>query len=214
MLQTMHIFTPEGGIGASGLVISAASATLGTSMNVMKGLAKPAASTATGTAGHLSAPVYTTLENLASILLLTLAYGLIQINPWLLVGLVALIFASIVTFLIFAIVQMVRLKKGISRVLELTHTTPRAGLAVITECLVWGVGWFAWKGWARGTVMLLVWLVFISIGIAIQPGVLGIGLIFTPFPIMVLFFGLMVYFSIGLGSARDLLKYLEKQNIV
>jgi hypothetical protein len=212
-LESMRIFTPQGSIGTTGLAISAASATIGTSMTVMKAAAKPAISTTTGTGGHLAAPVYTTVENLASVVLMLLAYWLAQVNPWLLVALAAVLFVLIAAFLGYAIYQMWRLKKGITRVLQLTQTQPRAGLAVIVECLVWGVGWFAWKVWARGTVMFLAWLVILALVVAVTPVVLSLGLLFAPIPLLVLTLTLMVYFSIGFASARALLKTLEELKI-
>ena len=212
-LESMHIFTAQGTIGTTGVAISAASATIATSMTVMKAAAKPAMGSATGTGGHLAAPIYTTLENLASVVLMLLAYWLVQVNPWLLVALAAVLFVLTAAFLGYAIYQMWRLKKGISRVLQLTQTQPRAGLAVIVECLVWGLGWFAWKVWARGSVMFLVWLLVLALGAAATPMVLGLGLVFAPIPFLVLALTLMVYFSIGLASARSLLKTLENMEI-
>jgi hypothetical protein len=96
-------------------------------------------------------------------------------------------------------------------VLELTQTYPRAGLAVIAECFVWGSGWFAWKAWGRGAVMILFWLVVIAVGGALQPIVLGFGLFFPPIPAIALLVGLMIYFAIGLSSARALLQMVEKE---
>jgi hypothetical protein len=212
-LETMRIFTPEGSVGPTGLAISAASATIGTSMTVMKGTAKPVFSSASGTGGHLSAPIYTTLENLASVVLMLLAYWLVQVNPWLLVALAAVLFVLTVILLGYAIYQMWRLKKGISRVLQLTQSNPRAGLAIIAECFVWGSGWFAWQVWARGTVMILFWLVVLAVGIAVQPVVLGAGLVFAPFPVMVFVFALMLYLTIGMASAQALLGYLDEKKL-
>lgn len=213
-LESMQIFTPEGAVGTTGYAISAASATIGTSMTAMKAVVKPAISTTSGTAGHMAAPIYTTLENIASVSLLLLAYWLMQINPWLLVVLIVVLFLALLVSLIYAMYQMWRLKKGISKVLYLTQTQPRAGLAIITECFVWGVGWFAWKIWARGTVMLLLWFVAVAVIIAVQPFVLGMVVFFAPFPVLAIGLGLMVYFLIGVNSARALLHSLEEQKIV
>jgi hypothetical protein len=212
-LESMHIFTSAGSVGPTGLAISAASATIGTSMTLMKAAAKPAVGATTGTGGHLAAPVYTTLENLASVGLMALAYWLVQVNPWLLVALAAVLFLLVAAFLGVAIYHMWRLKKGVARVLQLTQTHPKAGLAVIVECLVWGIGWFAWKAWARGVVMFLVWLLAAAAAVALTPVVTGLGLIFAPIPMLAVALGLMIYFSIGLGSARALLNMLEEQKL-
>jgi len=212
-LESMHIFTPEGTVGSTGLVISAASAVIGTSMTVMRAAAKPAVGTATGTGGHLAAPINTTLENLASVALMVLAYWLAQVNPWLLVALAAVLFVLVAAMLVYALYQMWRLKKGVARVLQLTQTHPRAGLAVVVECLVWGVGWFAWKVWARGSVSFLAWLLVLALAAALFPVVTGLGLAFAPIPMLALALGLMIYLSIGLASARALLKMLEEQKL-
>jgi hypothetical protein len=212
-LESMQIFTQAGGIGPTGYAISAASATVGTSMTAMKALAKPSASVAAGTAGHVAAPLYTTLENLASIVLMVLAYRLMQVNPWLLVILIVVLFVVLLIFMLYAFYQMWRLKRGISKVLSLTQTQPRAGLSIIVECFVWGVGWFTWQAWARGTVMILVWVVALAIILALQPLILSVAVFFPPFPILALALGLLIYFSVGLHSGRALLKYLEEQEI-
>jgi hypothetical protein len=214
LLETMQIFTREGGIGPTGYAISAASATVGTSMTAMKALAKPSASMAAGTAGHVAAPFYTTLENLASIVLMALAYRLMQVNPWLLVVLIVVLFVVLLVFMIYAFYQMWRLKKGISKVLYLTQTQPRAGLSVVVECFVWGIGWFTWQMWARGTVMILVWVVALAVILALQPVILSVAVFFPPFPVMALVLGILIYFSVGFNSGRALLKHLEEQKIV
>ena len=214
MLETMYIFTPQGSVGATGVAISAASATIGTTMTVMKGAAKPAVSATTGISGHAAAPIYTTIENLMAVGLMALAYWLTTINPWLLVALTVLLFLLIAIILVYGFIQMRRMKRGIARVLELTQTHPRAGLAIITESVVWGTGWFAWKGWARGTVMLLAWVLFITIAIAVQPPALAVGIVFAPFPLMVIALLVLLYLYIGVNSARALMGYLSKQKII
>ena len=210
-LQSMQIFTADGNIGSTGYAVSAASAAVGTSMTAMKALAKPAISTVSGTSGHLNAPLYTTLENLASVVLMLLAYWLLQLDPWMLVVLAVALFVILLVLLIYAFYQMWRLKRGISKVLTLTQTHPRAGLAVIVECLVWGIGWFAWKVWARGMVMILLWVLVLAFIVAMQPVALGLTAVFPPAAITFWVMGAVIYFAIGLNSARSLLKFLEKE---
>ena len=214
MLETMFIFTPQGGIGTTGMAISAASATLGTGMTLMKGVSKPAVSASTGIAGNASASIYTTLENLAAVGLMALAYWLTTINPWLLVALTGFLFILITTIMVYGFIQMRKVKRGLTRVLELTQTNPRAGLAIITECVVWGVGWFAWKAWARGTVMFLAWLLFVTVAIAIQAPALAIGLIFPPFPLLVIALCILVYLYVGVSSSRALMEHLSSEKII
>ncbi len=213
-LQSMQIFTADGSIGSTGYAVSAASAAVGTSMTAMKALAKPAISTVSGTSGHLNAPLYTTFENLASIVLMLLAYWLLQLGPWMLVVLAAALFVILLVLLIYAFYQMWRLKRGISKVLTLTQTHPRAGLAVIVECLVWGIGWFAWKAWARGMVMFLLWVLVLALIVAMQPVALGLTAVFPPAAIVFWIMGGIIYFTVGLNSAHSLLKSLEKEKLI
>ncbi|MCE1254334.1 MAG: DUF4126 domain-containing protein, partial [Anaerolineae bacterium] len=101
-LQSMQIFTADGSIGPTGLVMGATSAAVGTSMTAMKALAKPAVSTVTATTGHLDAPLFTTIENLASVALMLLAYWLLQLDPWMLVVLAVALFIILLVLLIYA----------------------------------------------------------------------------------------------------------------
>ncbi|MBE9509002.1 MAG: DUF4126 family protein, partial [Chloroflexi bacterium] len=103
VLRTMQLFDPEGGIGTTGFLVAGGSALTATVLTGSKFLAKPAVSTATGTTGTVSAPIYATLENLASIILMALLFVLTQINPWLLVGLLALVTLLILGVLAYAI---------------------------------------------------------------------------------------------------------------
>jgi len=210
LLDTLKIFTTEGKIGVTGYMISGTSAAASASLTAIRAASKPFVSVSTGTHGTVSAPIYTTLENFSSIFLMVLAYFLTRINPWLLVGLFGATVLVIFGFAMLGVYQMWRLKRGIGRVLELTQTNPRRGLAIIAEFFVWGIGWFAWSIWGRGTVMILAWIVAIVLIIALQPVIIAAGAFFPPLlPFFVIIIG-SIYASIGLYSAKALLFHLEK----
>jgi hypothetical protein len=187
-LETMRIFDPQGHLGAAGAVIAGGSAVTALVLTGSKGLAKPALSVSTGTAGTASAPIFATIENVASVVLMALAYELCRVNPWLIVALLAVVIVAVAALVVFALYQLRRLKKGLGRVLYLAQVYPRAGLAVVVEFCVWGVGWLAWRAWGRGVVMLAVWVVWVALFITVPPAV-----------------------SVGVSSASALLKELEKE---
>ncbi len=113
VLDSLKIFNPEGGIGATGWAVSGASAMVGLSVTGMKALTKPMISSATGTTGHLAAPIFVTIENLMAIILMVVAYLLTAIDPWLLIALLGVVVFIILAGFIAAIYQMWRLKKGL-----------------------------------------------------------------------------------------------------
>ncbi len=215
MLDSLRIFTPQGGIGVTGWAVSGASALVGLSVTGVKALTKPMLSAATGTTGHLSAPIYITIENLLSVLLMAGAYLLTKVDPWLIIVLLAVVVILVIIIFIYAISQMVRLKRGIGKVLYLAQTNPKAGLAVVTEFFVWGSGWLAWKGWGRGVLMLLLWVLWIAFFISIQGLVLAIFSFIAPaIPFISFAAGavmVIIFLAIGFGTSGALLRYVESQ---
>ncbi len=157
-LQSLQIFDAAGqAVGTTGWLMAGGGAVTASALTGAKFLAKPALSTATGTAGTASAPTYATIENVASVILMGLAYLLTQINPWLLVGLFAIVTLLVLGILAWAVYQLWKLGRGIGRAIRLLETHPKAGLAVIAEFFVWGSGWLLWRHWNRGVVRLLLW---------------------------------------------------------
>lgn len=185
VLRTLQIFDPGGqSIGKIGWLMAGGGALAGATLTGAKFLAKPAVSTATGTAGTASAPAYATVENVASIVLMALAYLLTKINPWLLVGLLALVALIMAVVLGWAVYQLWRLGKGIGQVIHLLETDPQAGFAVVAEFFVWGSGWLLWKHWNRGIVRLTLWGLWIIAVFFVLPAVgtvLGVALAAVPF---------------------------------
>jgi hypothetical protein len=114
-LETMRIFDPQGHLGAAGAVIAGGSAVTALVLTGSKGLAKPALSVSTGTAGTASAPIFATIENVASVVLMALAYELCRVNPWLIVALLAVVIVAVAALVVFALYQLRRLKKGLGR---------------------------------------------------------------------------------------------------
>ena len=183
-LRTLQIFDPSGeSIGRVGWLMAGGGALAASTLTGAKFLAKPAISTATGTAGTASAPAYATVENVASVVLMALAYVLTQINPWLLVGLLALVMLAVVAVLAWSVYQLWKLGKGVGRVIRLIETRPRAGLSVVAEFLVWGSGWLTWGHWNRGLVRLVLWGLWIAVILAGLPAAgtaLGVALAAIP----------------------------------
>jgi len=205
-LETLRIFGREGEIGATGWMIAGGGGATAAALTGMRFLSKPAA---TATAGNLAAPANATAENTASIVLMSAAYGLAKSNPWLLVGLLALVIVLTVVLLVLAILQFRRLKKGIGQVLQLVQTNPRAGLAVVVEFLLWGVGWLLHGVWGRGALMLAAlaawWTLFLSLeglvaaALVVAPPLIPVGMTVAAAAMLTLFV------IVGLSSARALL---------
>jgi hypothetical protein len=213
LLQALRVFNPDGGVGTTGAVIAGAGALAAASLTGMKGLAKPAVSATTQTTGTLSAPVYATLESLASVVVVGLLYILGKINPWLLVALLGFVFLLMAALLAYAFYQLWKLKKGIGRLLRLGQAQPLAGLSIVLEFLVWGGGWLAWQSWGRGLLMLAGWGLWILAFIFIDTLVAAVFALVPPLiPVMVTFSSLLLialFVGIGLKTAGALLKHVE-----
>lgn len=214
VLQSLKIFSPDGGLGPTAFLISGASAAAGLTVTGIKALAKPALSAGSGTMGHISAPIFATIENVFSIILMVVAYLLTKVDPWLLVALFGLVVAISIGVLVFAIIQLWRLKKGIGRVMYLTQTNPKAGLAILAEFFVWGTGWFAWKFYGRGIVMILLWVLWVTFFISVHGFILTALAFFPPAIPVVTFFTvtmlLVIFIAIGMGSARSIMREVDK----
>ena len=223
LLRTLQIFAPGGqSIGKVGWMMAGGGALTASVLTAAKFLAKPAISTATGTAGTTSAPVYATVENAASIVLMVLAYVMLQINPWLLVGLLVLTALMIVVVLAWAIFQLWKLGKDIGRLIRLIETRPKAGLSVVAEFLVWGSGWLIWRNWNRGIVRLALWGLWIAtmfagvpaIGTALSAALTAIPPLAFLASVLVLSAEVttaMVGLYIGARSARSLMKTFDQE---
>jgi hypothetical protein len=206
MFDTLQIFNGDGGLGTTGYVIAGGSAIMAVTLTGIKAAAKPAISTSTGTAGHLSAPLFATVEAVTSIVLMGVVYALSKLDPALLIGLLALVFVIAVAILTYALYQLWRLKRGIGRMLRMAQEHPRAGLAVAVEFCVWGLGWLVWGHYGRAVIMLCVWGLMLAALLAV-PGVMA----FFP-PLSLLAFAIMIsiYVLIGFNTAGALMKTLEK----
>ena len=212
LLETLRIFTQDGHIATTGWAIAGGGAATAATLTGMRFLAKPAA---TATVGNLATPANATAENTASIVLMSLVYGLAKTNPWLLVGLLAVVIALTVVLLVLAIRQLRRLKRGIGRTLDLVQANPRAGLAVVIEFFLWGVGWLAWQKWARGAAMLVAaaawWVLFVSLeGVvaavfAVVPPLIPVAMAVAAAAMVT------VFVAVGFGSARALLHTFDDQ---
>jgi hypothetical protein len=206
-LKALNLFNANGGIGTTGYLVAGGSAATAVALTGMKALAKPALSTTSGTFGHISAPIFATAEGVASIVIMVLAYFLGQADPWLLVGLLAVATFIIIGITVFGFYQLYRFKRGFGRVLDMAQKRPRAGLAIVVEFCIWGVGWMAWGKWGRGAIMISLW----SIWAALTFMVTTTTAIIPVLMVCSLSILVILFLSIGLGSARALLKTLEKE---
>ena len=221
LLRSLQIFDPDGiGIGGVGWFMAGGAGVTAAALTGAKFLTKPAVSSATGTLGSASAPMYVTIENVASVVFMVAAYVLGRVNPWLLVGLLALIAVAILAVFGWAVYQLWRLGRGIGRVVRLIESRPKAGLAVVAEFLVWGSGSLIWELWSRGVFRLVLWAAWIA---ALAVGIPALGAAFAaalaPVPVleflplgfvfaaetMTIFVGLFV----GARSARSLMEKLD-----
>lgn len=201
LLNTIQTFGSEQGMGGTELMIAGGGAAVATSLTVMKGLAKPAISTTTGTVGHVSAPIYATVENVTSLVLMGLLYALASINPWLLVALLVVAIVITVGVLVYAMVQLWRFGKGIGKVMRLIVANPKAGLSVVGEFFVWGSGWLIWKSPKRGGIMLLLWGAY-GLG---WWGLFGLASLLPVLLFLYIPLSLMVFVFIGGKSAQALM---------
>lgn len=223
LLRTLQIFGAEGeGIGRMGWLMSGGAALTAATLTGAKFLAKPALSAVTGTVGTTSAPIYATVENVASPVLMLVGYLLMKVNPWLLVALVALVGLAIVAVLVWAVTQLRRLGRGIGEVIGLIETHPRAGLAIVAEFLIWGLGWLIWKHWVRGAVRLVFWALWMALvifGIPALGAALALAVAPTPFleflPVLLVVtaeaVAIMCGVIAGLSSARSLLRFTRRE---
>ncbi|HPH97841.1 MAG TPA: DUF4126 domain-containing protein [Anaerolineaceae bacterium] len=215
LFETLQIFNTAGGVGPTGAAIAVTSGASALALTGMKGLAKPALSTATGTVGTVSAPVYSALENLAAVVLMVLAYGLAQIDPWLLVALGVIVALGVLVMLGLALRQLWKVKKGIGKMLDFAQQHPRAGLSVAVEGLVWGIGWFVWGYYGRGVLMLLAWVIWLLAFFVIQPLFVGLFVFFPPAMPVAGFFSVCLLVGIfllaGFSSAGKLMRTIEPQ---
>lgn len=205
--ETLQIFNADGSLGSGGVLVAGGGAAAAVTLTAMKGLAKPAISAATGTTGHVSAPMFATYEAIASVVLMGVVYALSRIDPTLLIGLLIVLFLLAAALLAYAVYQLWRLKRGIGRMLRMAQEHPRAGLSVAVEFLVWGLGWLVWGKYGRAAIMLTGWAVALALLIAVP----GFFAFFPPLSLMAFMALLSIFALIGFNTAGALLKMLEKE---
>lgn len=216
LIDSLRIFDANGGIGVGGAAIAGAGAMTGVVLTGMRGLAKPGLSATTGTTGTVAAPIYTTVENLASVILMALVFFFSRIDPWLIVVLAVVMLLLTVGLLVFAIYQLWRLKKGIGRVMYLVQTRPRAGLAIIAEFFLWGSGWLVWGVFGRGFLMLILLALWVFVFLFAQPAFVALFVFFPPImpavAVVSIILLIFLYLAIGLGSAQALFRHVDKND--
>jgi hypothetical protein len=223
-LDALQLFDSDadGVIGGPTLWVIGGSALTASALTGTKFLAKQAISVGTGTAGTpITGPVFATIENLASIVLMVLLYILSSINPWLLVGLLALILLLVLGMLVYALYKLWKLARGVGRVIHLVETRPRVGLSILAEFFIWGLGSLFWKKWPRGIFRIVLWVLWLLAIFLIIPSVIAfLGTVAVLMPILEilvvsLFVGAEVFvvvagIYVGLRSAASLMKLLDE----
>ena len=223
-LNAMQLFDSDGDgvIGGTGLLVIGGSALTASALTGTKFLAKQAIGIGTGTAGTpITGPVFATLENLASIVLMVMLYILSSINPWLLVGLLLIILLTVLGLLAYSIYKLWKLAKGIGRVIHLVETRPRVGLSILAEFFIWGLGSLFWEKWSRSIFRIVLWILWLVAIIVIIPSVIVfLGTVTFVMPILgvlvvSVFVGVEVFavvagIYIGLRSAASLMKMLDR----
>jgi len=214
ILKTLKLVNNVGNFGPTGYFIATAGAVSATALTGVRALAKPVIAASTGTTGTISAPLYATLENLSSIIVMVLTYFLAKVNPWFIVTFFAIILLLAVLLLVYAINQLKRLRKGFGRVLQLAQSNPKAGLSIVVEFFVWGLGWLVWKYWARGVIMLVFLSFWLIIFLLVQPLFVSLFAFIPPAIPFIAFFSvaalLILFVLIGLSSSKALLSEFEK----
>jgi hypothetical protein len=222
-LQAMQLFdlNGDGSIG-DGLFVIGGSAVTASALTGIKFLAKPALNTVTGTVGTASAPIWATLENIASVVLMALLVVLLKIDPWLLVALFVVVTVVILGVLAYAVYRMWKLAKGIGRVIYLIEHRPKIGWSIVAEFFVWGAGSLIWQKWSRGAFRLVLWVLWSVVVVLVIPGVVTLAVgAFVVVPVLemlvpVLFvmgeiLALTTGIFIGMRSAVGLMKMLDTE---
>ncbi|MBI4507898.1 MAG: hypothetical protein HY691_20420 [Chloroflexi bacterium] len=136
-------------------------AALAGSLTFAKFVAKPGLALKTGTFGTVAAPMFATVESGLSLVLTPLILFLQQLDPLLVLLLVALLVLGLFTLLFISLRWLLRALRGslrgIDQAFRLLSERPRAGLSVVGEFLLPGIGWMAMGHPARGAVMLALW---------------------------------------------------------
>jgi hypothetical protein len=223
-LEAMQLFDVDGdgALGGVGMLVIGGSALTASALTGAKFLAKQAIGASTGTAGTpVTGPVFATMENLASVVLLALVYVLSMVDPWLIVALLALVVLLMLGLLAHVIYRLWKLMQGIGRVVHLIETDPRVGLSILVEFFVWGLGSMVWQQWPRGIFRFVLWLLWVLTIFLLIPSIMTfLGTVAALMPLLeglVLAllvtteaFAVAVGVIIGLRSAASLMKLLDK----
>lgn len=188
-----------------GLAVAGGGALLATSLTGAKAASKPGINTATGTIGHVSAPIWATVETIAAGLLVALFAWLASLSPWLLVGAAAAIAVLILAVMVYSFFLLWKFGKGLGKVLRLLDQQPKAGWGVVLEFLTWGGGSLWWGYTPRATPRILGWAAWMMILLFLAIPALTIPIA----GVAVFFFVFLMGLLIGARSAGGLLKLLE-----
>lgn len=204
-LLAVQLFDPTtGAIEPSGLMLAGGAAFMGMTLTGSKFLAKPGVAAATGTTGHVSAPMFATVENLAAVVVMAGVYFLSQINPWFLVAFAVILAIALFVVTIMSVIVLYRVGKGIGWLFRLIERQPRAGWSLVAETLVWGSGSMMWQQANLAIPRLVMWAAWM-LALALGTILWAVPIIGWAVWMMILFGG----FGVGYLWARGLLKRLE-----
>ncbi|NDJ53900.1 MAG: DUF4126 domain-containing protein [Chloroflexi bacterium] len=207
ILAAFSVFNQEtGSITPLGIGLAGGSAVIATTLRVSRTIAKPGVSVATGTTGTVDAPIFTTIENVISVVMVGLYVILSRINPWLVVALLAVVILITAAILTWAIFQLIKLGRGFGRVFRLLETHPKAGWALIGEVFAWGSGHLAWSYTNGAVVRIVAWAAYILFGLFVMLPLIVVPVIGIAVDIMYLILGIFI----GLRSAAGLARKLER----
>jgi hypothetical protein len=151
---------------------------------------------------------YKTIENVTSVVILSVLYFLGKISPWLVIGLMIFVAVILFSILFFSIYKLWKLGKGFGKIIRLFQSHPKAGFAVVLEPFIWGSGWMLMKGWNSGSKKLIFWVISMVLIFILTILVLPIPVLDLVIPFLALSTSFYFY---GLKSAKKLYKLVEQE---
>ncbi len=221
-LEAINLVHPEGNITPTGAAMMAGSSAIALTLNGAKAISKRSLGTAAGIEGTPTGPAFwATAESILSVVIVALFIWLSEVDPRLLIALLAVVSTIVVGAALYGLYLLYKLAKGVGKIFRLMETQPKAGWAIAVESLIWGAGAFVWDYNARGFTRLffwVLWLLLLILGIPtlttlmlgatapVPPLLIVPPIIGTWLTVMLVMGGLYI----GLRSSRSLMNLLEQ----
>lgn len=221
-LEAINLVHPDGNITPTSAAMMAGSSAIAISLTAAKAIGKRSLGTAAGIEGTPTGPaIWATLESILSVVIVALFIWLSQLDPRLLIALLAVMSTLVVGATLYGLYQLYRLAKGVGKVFRLMETQPKAGWAIALEGFVWGGGALVWDYSARAFTRMFFWMLWLVTVIFAIPALTiifeGIVAPIPPLLIVPPIIGtwltitfIMLGVLVGLRSAKSLMKLLEK----